>query len=315
MDKKIPVIAVIGPTASGKTGLAVRIAEEFGGEVISADSMQIYSELTIGTAKPTEKEMRGIPHHLIGHKSIDNEYSVADYVEEAKKAIADVYSRGKLPVLCGGTGLYVDSLLSNTEFSEIKSDPDIRKKLFEFAEENGNEALFEKLLAIDPESAKKTHANNLTRVVRALEVFEITGKTMSEHQKDSHPNPSIYDVCYIGTNFAEREKLYARIGTRIDEMLREGVEDEARFLFEHHGTCTAAQAIGYKEFYPYFRGEMSMEDAVAVLKQETRRYAKRQLTWFRRNTKINWLCKDEFSDPEELCKAAFNITKEFLEKK
>ena len=315
MDKKIPLIAVIGPTASGKTGLAVEIAKKFGGEVVSADSMQIYSELTIGTAKPTETEMEGVPHHLIGHKSIDEEYSVVDYVEEAKNAITDIFNRGKLPVICGGTGLYVDSLLSNTEFSEIKSDPDVRKKLYDFAEENGNEALFEKLKEIDPETAAKTHANNLIRVVRAMEVYEVTGKTMSEHQKDSHPIPSIYDVCYIGTNFADRDKLYARIEQRIDEMLEEGVEEEARFLFEHNGTCTAAQAIGYKEFYPYFRGEMSREDAISVLKKETRHYAKRQITWFRRNDKINWLFRDEFSEKKDLNEAAFEIIERFLEKK
>ena len=315
MDKKIPLIAVIGPTASGKTGLAVEIAKKFGGEVVSADSMQIYSELTIGTAKPTEKEMEGVKHHLIGHKSIDEEYSVVDYVEEAKKVITDIFNRGKLPVICGGTGLYVDSLLSNTEFSEIKSDPDVRKKLYDFAEENGNEALFEKLKGIDPESAAKTHANNLIRVVRAMEVYEVTGKTMSEHQKDSHPIPSIYDVCYIGTNFADRDKLYARIEQRIDEMLEEGVEEEAKFLFEHNGTCTAAQAIGYKEFYPYFRGEMSREDAVLVLKKETRHYAKRQITWFKRNENINWLFRDEFSEKKDLNEAAFEIIEKFLEKK
>ena len=315
MDKKIPLIAVIGPTASGKTGLAVEIAKKFGGEVVSADSMQIYSELTVGTAKPTEKEMEGVPHHLIGHKSIDEEYSVVDYVEEAKNAIADIFSRGKLPVLCGGAGLYVDSLLSNTEFSEIKSDPDVRKKLYDFAEENGNEALFEKLKEIDPETAAKTHANNLIRVVRAMEVYEVTGKTMSEHQKDSHPIPSIYDVCYIGTNFSDRNKLYARIEQRIDEMLEEGVEEEARFLFEHNGTCTAAQAIGYKEFYPFFRGEMSREEAILVLKKETRHYAKRQITWFRRNDKINWLFRDEFSEKKDLSEAAFEIIERFLEKK
>jgi len=315
MDKKIPVIAVIGPTASGKTGLAVEIAKKFGGEVVSADSMQIYSELAIGTAKPTEKEMDGVKHHLIGHKSIDDEYSVADYVEEAKKAIDNIASKNKIPVLCGGTGLYVDSLLSNTEFSEIKSSPEIREKLFEFAKENGNEALFEKLYKIDPESAAKTHANNLSRVVRALEVFEVTGKTMSEHQKDSHPVPSIYEVCYIGTNFADREKLYSRIEQRIDEMLIEGVEKEAKFLFDHNGTCTAAQAIGYKEFYPYFRGEMSREEAVSVLKKETRHYAKRQLTWFRRNEKINWIYRDEYSEKEDFYKAAFDIIEKFLEKK
>ena len=315
MDKKIPLIAVIGPTASGKTGLAVEIAKKFGGEVVSADSMQIYSELTVGTAKPTEKEMEGVPHHLIGHKSIDEEYSVVDYVEEAKNAIADIFSRGKLPVLCGGTGLYVDSLLSNTEFSEIKSDPDVRKKLYDFAEENGNEALFERLKETDPETAAKTHANNLIRVVRAMEVYEVTGKTMSEHQKDSHPIPSIYDVCYIGTNFSDRDKLYARIEQRIDEMLEEGVEEEARFLFEHNGTCTAAQAIGYKEFYPYFRGKMSREEAILVLKKETRHYAKRQITWFRRNDKINWLFRDEFSEKKDLSEAAFEIIERFLEKK
>lgn len=315
MDKKIPVIAVIGPTASGKTGLAVEIAKKFGGEVVSADSMQIYSELTIGTAKPTEEEIEGIKHHLVGHKSIDDEYSVADYVEEAKKCIEDVVSRNHIPIICGGTGLYVDSLLSNTEFSEIKSSPEIRKKLFDFAKENGNEALFKKLKEIDPESAAKTHANNLSRVVRALEVFEVTGKTMSEHQKDSHPVPSIYDVCYIGTNFSDREKLYERIEQRIDEMLEEGVENEARFLFEHNGTCTAAQAIGYKEFYPYFRGEMSREEAVSVLKKETRHYAKRQLTWFRRNEKINWIFRDEYSKKTDFYKTAFEIIENFLEKK
>lgn len=315
MNEKIPVIAVIGPTASGKTGLAVEIAKKFGGEVVSADSMQIYSELTVGTAKPTEKEMCGIPHHLVGFKSIDDEYSVANYVEDAKKAIADIFERGKIPVLCGGTGLYVDSLLSNTEFAEIKSSPEIREKLFDFAKKNGNEALFEKLKEIDPVSASKTHANNLSRVVRALEVFEITGKTMSEHQKDSHPLPSIYDVCYIGTTFADRDKLYARIEERIDEMLEEGVENEAKFLFEHGGTCTAAQAIGYKEFYPYFRGEMSREDAISVLKKETRHYAKRQITWFKRNEKINWLFRDSFSDKTELYEAAFEIIENFLEKK
>ena len=315
MDKKIPVIAVIGPTASGKTRLAVEIAKKIGGEVVSADSMQIYSELTIGTAKPTEEEMGGIKHHLVGHKSIDDEYSVADYVEEAKKAIDDIVLRNKIPVICGGTGLYVDSLLSNTEFSEIKSSPEIREKLFEFAKENGNEALFEKLRIIDPESAAKTHANNLSRVVRALEVFEVTGKTMSEHQRDSHPVPSAYDVCYIGTNYSEREKLYARIEQRIDEMLTKGVEKEARFLFEHNGTCTAAQAIGYKEFYPYFRGEMSREDAVSVLKRETRHYAKRQLTWFRRNPKINWLFRDNYSEKQEFIDEALKIVNDFLEKK
>lgn len=307
MDKKIPIVAIVGPTASGKTGLSISIAKKFDGEIISADSMQIYNELSIGTAKPSTEEMNGIPHHLFGHKSIDEDYSVVDYVEEAKNAIEDVYSRGKLPIICGGTGLYIDSLISNTEFSEIKSDTKVRENLYWFAKKYGNSQLYRLLFLIDRETALRTHENNLIRVVRALEVYLITGKTMSEHQKESHPNKSMYDVCYIGTNFSRRDKLYEKIEKRIDNMLKEGVEQEARFLFEHADASTAAQAIGYKEFYPYFKGEMSKEEAVDVLKKETRHYAKRQLTWFRRNKKINWICFDEFNTKEDLYEVAAKI--------
>lgn len=313
MEEKIPVIAIVGPTASGKTGLAVSTAERFDGEVISADSMQIYSELEIGTAKPTEEEMRGVPHHMVGFLSIDKDYSVANYVEDAAKKIKEVHGRGKLPIICGGTGLYVDSLLTNTEFSEIKSDPKLRAELIAFANEHGSAALYAQLEHEDLESAATIHPNNVGRVVRALEVLKITGIPLCEHKRRSHPAPSPYKVCYIGTGFEDREKLYQRIEHRIDEMLEEGVLKEARLLFEHGGVSTAAQAIGYKEFYPYFRGEESLEKAVLKLKADTRHYAKRQLTWFRRNENINWFYNDCYASKEALYQAVFDRISEFLE--
>lgn len=315
MEEKIPVIAVVGPTASGKTGLAVEIAKHFNGEVVSADSMQIYSELSVGTAKPTEEEMQGVPHHLVGFLSINKDYSVANYVEDAAAAIKDIYTRGRLPVICGGTGLYVDSLLTNTEFSEIKSDAELRRRLYEYAEENGNDALFSRLEQIDPESAAAIHPNNIGRVVRAIEVFEITGVTMSEHRRRSHSVPTPYKACYIGTGFEDRELLYRRVEHRIDEMLSNGVIEEARLLFEHGGVSTAAQAIGYKEFYPYFEGKATIEEAVLKLKANTRHYAKRQLTWFRRNGNINWFYNDCYENKNALYQAVFEKISDFLEEK
>lgn len=315
MEEKIPVIAVVGPTASGKTGLAVEIAKRFNGEAVSADSMQIYSDLSVGTAKPTEEEMQGVPHHLVGFLSIDKDYSVANYVEDAAAAIKDIYTRGRLPVICGGTGLYVDSLLTNTEFSEIKSDAELRRRLYEYAEENGNDALFSRLEQIDPESAAAIHPNNIVRVVRAIEVFEITGVTMSEHRRRSHLMPTPYKACYIGTGFEDRELLYRRVEHRIDEMLSNGVIEEARLLFEHGGVSTAAQAIGYKEFYPYFEGKATIEEAVLKLKADTRHYAKRQLTWFRRNGNINWFYNDCYENKNALYQAVFEKISDFLEEK
>lgn len=313
MKEKIPVIAIVGPTASGKTGLAVSVAEKFDGEVVSADSMQIYSELSVGTAKPTEEEMRGIPHHMVGFLSVDKDYSVANYVSAASEKIKDIAERGKLPIICGGTGLYIDSLLTNTEFSEIKSDQKLREKFVAFAYEHGNEALYSRLEQIDPETAKLVHPNNVGRVARAIEIFEVTGKTMSEHRRCSHSVPSPYDVCYIGTGFEDRDKLYNRIEHRIDEMLDKGLLDEARFLFEHAGVSTAAQAIGYKEFYRYFTKEITLEEAVVQLKTDTRHYAKRQLTWFRRNGQIEWFCNDNYNDKQALYEAAFKKITGFLE--
>lgn len=299
MSEKIRLVAILGPTASGKTGTAVYTAKRLNGEIISADSMQIYKELSIGTAKPTAEEMEDIKHHLVDFKSIYDEYSVADYVNDARKAIDDVCQNGKLPIICGGTGLYVDSLLTGTEFAEIKTDFAVRNELYKFADEHGNEALHKMLEEIDPEIAEKIHFNNVGRVVRAIEVYKSTGKKMSELQKNSRIAESPYDVCYIGIGFRNRETLYSRIEKRIDEMLKMGIENEAKYLFEHRNIGTVSQAIGYKEFYPYFKGEMSFEEAVDTLKKETRHYAKRQLTWFCRNKNINWIYVDDYDTKEE----------------
>ncbi len=299
MQEKIRLVAIVGPTASGKTGTAVYVAEKLNGEIISADSMQIYKELSTGTAKPTVEETRNIPHYLIDFKSIYDEYSVADYVNDAKCAIENVFEKGKLPIICGGTGLYVDSLLTGTEFAEIKTDFNVRNELLRYADEHGKEALHDMLKEIDPEIAEKIHFNNVGRVVRAIEVYKSTGKKMSDLQKLSRMAESPYDVCYIGIGFRNREILYSRIEKRIDEMLENGLENEARYLFEHENVGTVSQAIGYKEFYPYFKGEISFEEAVDTLKKETRHYAKRQLTWFGRNKNINWIYADDYKTRED----------------
>ncbi len=304
--ERIPVIAVAGPTASGKTALAVEIASRFGGEIVSCDSMQIYKDLAVGTARPTGEETRGIPHHLTGFAELWDDYSVADYVADARKVIADIDSRGKVPVVCGGTGLYMDSLLGNVEFSGIRSDPALRAELKRFLDEHGPEALHDRLKAEDPELAAKLHPNNAGRVIRAIEVCESTGTPMSEHQRRSKEHPAPYETAWIGLCFSDRAALYERIDRRVEEMLRNGLIDEAKLLLEQGVTGTAAQAIGYKELFPYLRGERTLGEAAEVLKRETRRYAKRQLTWFRRNENIRWYSVDAYPDAGALREAVFD---------
>lgn len=281
--EKIKVIAVTGPTASGKTGLAVEIAKAFNGEVVSADSMQIYKGMDIATAKPTVQEMRGIPHHLIDFVNPDDAYSVAQYVEDAKKCIADIASRGKVPVLAGGTGLYIDSLLLGIDFGFVPDNTEMRKQLKERAEKEGIESLFEELKQIDPETAQKLHANNEGRIIRALEVYYLTGETLTQQKIKSRLNGSDYDVLYICIEYLDRQKLYDRIEKRVDLMVKAGLLDEAKAYIDLGEESTAKQAIGYKELKPYFYGEMSLDEALDNLKKETRHYAKRQLTWFRRH--------------------------------
>lgn len=305
MPEKIPVLAVVGPTASGKTALSIALAKALDGEIISADSMQIYKGMDIASAKPTKEERAGIPHHMMGVISPETPYSVADYVEDAGKAIADVWNRKKCPILVGGTGLYVDSLLSGTRFIPSPTDLELRKELQAQYDALGGEAMLQKLKAFDPESAARLHPNNNKRIIRAFEVYRLTGKTMTEALENSHSEPSRYKPVYIGINFADRAVLYDRINRRVDLMLESGLLDEAKDFFEHT-TATAAQAIGYKELKPYLDGEVTLDEAVERLKQVTRNYAKRQLTWFKRNPEIHWLYPDTCTK-EEFLRQAFKI--------
>lgn len=294
--EQIPVVAVVGPTASGKSRLAVELAKWLNSEVVSADSMQIYQEMTIGTAKITPEEMEGVPHHMIDFLPVTSPFSVADYVSMAKTCLQEIHNRGKIPVLAGGTRLYVRSLLQNLDFSEGDHDLSLREELTELANREGVEPLMEELRRIDPESAERIEPNNLPRVIRAIELYRTTGKTMTQHLAASRRNPSPYQVCMIGLNYQDRSVLYDRINRRVDEMMAQGLLEEARTLLQGEGGKTALQAIGYKELKPYFDGERSLEESVAFMKQATRRYAKRQLTWFRREEKIHWLYPDAYED-------------------
>ena len=292
--EKIPLVVVAGPTASGKTEAAIRICQWFNGEVVSADSMQIYRYLSVGTAKPDEEEKEGIPHHLMDFVEPSQPFSVAEYVQLAKEAIADIHSRRKLPVICGGTGLYIDSLVSNIQFSESDSDPKLREELQQFAAEQGNEALWQRLNEKDPEAAEAIHPNNVGRVIRAIEMIEMTGKTKTEQLEESRREPSPYEVFYIALNYQDRQALYDRINLRVYKMLENGLEQEARWLLEHGYAPTAAQAIGYKEMFGYLNGEETLEQAIEKIQQGSRRYAKRQLTWFRRNPEVQWFYPDAY---------------------
>lgn len=306
VDAQIPVAAVVGPTASGKSGLAVELALRCEGEVVSADSMQIYTGMSIGTAKPTVDEMRGVPHHLIDFVDPQASFSVADYVKLAAQCVADIHARGKLPILAGGTGLYVRSFLQNLQFTEEDRNDALRASLKKRAEEEGTQALMDELRRIDPESAARLHPNNLGRVIRALEIYYTTGSTMTQQIERSRTEPSPYHVCMIGLDFLDRENLYARINARVDKMMADGLEEEARQVLGQRAS-TARQAIGYKEWAPYFQGEISREEVAENIKRETRRYAKRQLTWFRREENIHWLHVDAYPDSLALVSAAQSI--------
>ncbi|MEG1778585.1 MAG: tRNA (adenosine(37)-N6)-dimethylallyltransferase MiaA [Oscillospiraceae bacterium] len=304
---KIPVIGVVGPTASGKTKLAIELCKRYNGEVVSADSMQIYRYMSIGTARPTEQETEGIPHHMMGFAMPDETFSVAKYVAMAGEAIADIHSRGKIAVVAGGTGLYIDSLLNNIQFSEGKSDEQLRNELSQIAAEQSPQVLWDMLNDIDPQTAQTLHPNNVWRVIRAIEVYRLTGKTMYQTQLESRTQPSPYNACLIGINFRDRQKLYDRVNLRVDIMLEKGLIEEAKQLLRLGFTGTAHQAIGYKELMPYIEGELPLEVCVDTLKQESRRYAKRQLTWFRRNAKINWLYSDELQSKDKILEISSKV--------
>ncbi|WP_343252752.1 tRNA (adenosine(37)-N6)-dimethylallyltransferase MiaA [Ligaoa zhengdingensis] len=304
MERKIPLLCVVGPTASGKTKLAIELAKRYDGEVVSADSMQVYRHMDIGTAKPTPAEKEGIPHHCLDFVEPGESFSVAEYVEHARAAIRQIDGRGKLPILAGGTGLYVSSLVDNIAFTPTPSSEAVRTELQQLAVERGNQYLWEMLREIDPALADKLHPNNQGRIIRAIEIYRLTGIPMSEHQRLSRAEPSPYRVCMLGLNFADRRTLYARIDRRVDQMVQSGLLEEICALQRMGYSKTSMQAIGYKEFFSYLDGNGTLEEAVERVKQETRRYAKRQLTWFRRDDRIRWLNVDEYDGFAPLLDAA-----------
>ena len=296
------VVAVGGPTASGKTALSVALAKAFDGEIINADSMQIYKNLDVGTAKPTTQEQQGIPHHLLGFLPPETPFSVADFTAAADPLVREISAHGKLPLVVGGTGLYITSLLNGVAFAPEKLDPTIRARLQAQAEAEGSAALYAKLQAVDPDYAAQVHPNNLPRVIRALELFEATGRKMSEERVNARAAEPPYRALCLCLTCRDRAALYDRIGRRVDLMVENGVLDEARQVYDHRDSYrTAAQAIGYKEFFPYFEGTASLDDCTERLKQATRNYAKRQLTWFRRQNDAVWLYLDEENVVDHAC--------------
>lgn len=309
MSKKINVIAIVGPTASGKTRLSVELAKKLNGEIISADSMQIYKGMNIATAKPSESEMQGIFHHLIGFLDTCEKFSVASYVELAHKEIKSVFDLGKMPFVVGGTGLYVDSLLNNIKFVDNSSDNFVRGKYEKFLDEKGIDFLLQMLKNIDLESYNNLSSQkNAKRIIRALEFYEVTGTTITEQNEKSRQE-SPYNCLKIGLTCKNRENLYERINRRVDLMLEQGLLEEAEAVLKSDLSETAQKAIGYKELKPYFNGELPLSDCIEQLKMNTRRYAKRQLTWFRRDENINWLFIDEYGSFEELYTQSLNLIK------
>ncbi len=308
-DKKKRVVCIVGPTASGKTALSVSLAEKISGEIVSCDSMQIYRGMDIGTAKPTAREMHNIPHHMLSVVEPSETYSAARYVKEAGKAVDDIISRGKLPIIVGGTGLYVDSLIKGTEFAAFHEDTEYRRELFALYEKKGAGYIHSLLEKVDPERAAQIHENNVKRVIRALEVYKASGQTITEHDEESKKSPPRYDAVYIGLMYEDREKLYERINRRVDEMMASGLYDEVKRIISQgiSPEATAMQAIGYKELVAFLEGKCTEAAAVESIKQASRRYAKRQMTWFRRNEKINWIAVDKMKNFSDVLQASINF--------
>lgn len=283
------VIVICGPTASGKTSLSIELAKRINGEIVSADSMQIYREMDIGTAKPTIEEMQGIKHYLLDFVSPEERYSVADYKRDAKKAIEEIIVKGKIPIIVGGTGLYVDSLIYEIEYPDIQFDENYRKQLEERVQEEGLEKLYQEAEKIDPLAIQKISHNDEKRIVRILEIYHATGKTKTEQEIESRKNPIPYDYQVYALQW-EREVLYERINKRVDIMLEQGLIEEVKGILEKHNQFpTAMQGLGYKEVVEFLKGETTKEEMIEKIKRETRRYAKRQMTWFRKNKQTIWL--------------------------
>lgn len=293
------VVVITGPTATGKTALGVRLAQLLNGEVVSADSMQIYKYMNIGTAKPTQEEMQGVPHHMIDVVSPFDNYSVALYVEQATAAVEDILSRGKLPIIVGGTGLYIESLVAGRIFAPNETG-NLRGELEEHYDTVGGSAMLRELALFDIEGAKRLHENDKKRIVRAFEIYRLTGQTISEHNEQSKSVPPRYDALRLALDYSDREKLYDRINSRVDEMMDAGLLGEASILLKMGLTTkfSAMQAIGYKELMEAAVGEVGLAQAVELVKKRSRRYAKRQLTWLRRREDVKWLIWENSPDLE-----------------
>ena len=304
------IICVAGPTASGKTSLAVELAKFTNGEVVSCDSMQIYKRMTIGTAKPVPEEMEGIPHHMIDVAEPDEDFSVSKYCEMATPIVEDIIARGKTAIIAGGTGLYMDSLIRGNDFAPFPATGH-RERLEERLAQVGLDAMLAELAAVDPEAAERSQRNP-RRIIRALEVFYETGETITAHNLRTQAIPPRFDPLWIGLDFEPRQLLYDRIDLRVDIMLRQGLVEEIRQLLDSGipADCTAMQAIGYKEFLTAMEGHISMDEAAEAVKQGSRRYAKRQLTWFRRNPNMHWLTRTADTSPEEILEKARQLAVE-----
>lgn len=295
------IVIIAGPTASGKTAAAVELAKRINGEVVSADSMQIYKFMNIGSAKPTPEEMGGIPHYMIDIIYPFQDFSVALYRKLAGEVIDNIISRGKVPIVAGGTGLYINSLTYPMDFTQTAEDKDYRNYLCQLANEKGNEYLHSLLKDIDPESYERLFPNDRKRVIRALEVYKHTGKTISQYQAESKNKPIEYNIAYIGLTM-DRQKLYDRINLRVDKMFEQGLVDEVKSLYNmgYNTDMPSMQAIGYKELFDYFNSLCTLQEAKDNIKQNSRRYAKRQLTWFRRDERIHWVEIDKYNSLDEI---------------
>ena len=307
------ILVVSGPTASGKTALAVELALAHSGEVVSADSMQIYRRMDIGTAKPTRAEMRGVPHHMLDVADPEEDFSVARYVELAARCVDDILARGKLPIVAGGTGLYIDSLLSGRTFARFDPDSPLRRELEEELARRGGAALLEELARVDPDTAARLHPNDGKRIVRALEVYRSTGTTLTAHNAMTRSLPPRYDALTLTLAFQRREDMWDRIDRRVDRMMADGLAEEVRALLDSGvpDRCTAMQAIGYKEMAAALRGDGDTARAAEEIKLRSRQYAKRQLTWFRRNPDARWLLWDREPDLSAALQASTKYLSEF----
>ncbi len=310
---KRPLVILTGPTAVGKTALSIALAKAIGGEIISADSMQVYRHMDIGSAKITPEEMEGIPHYLIDVLEPDQEFNVVVFQELAKQAAAEIYSRGHIPIVAGGTGFYIQALVYDIDFTENDEDTAFRRTLEEQAKREGAEALYERLRAVDPESCESIHAHNIKRVIRAIEFYEKTGKKISEHNREQRQNDSPYNFAYFVLN-DDRELIYERINVRVDLMMAQGLVEEVRALRESgcRKEMVSMQGLGYKELLSYLEGETSMEEAVYLIKRDTRHFAKRQLTWFRREKEVIWVDKTVFDHDSQ---KILNFMQDFLREK